>query len=84
MSRESETNSLIGSVISRIVALQKAEAVDEVESLPGGDADVGNDQIYVAGISSDHGVERAWPNLSVRDEFERCLKYQREQKWMSK
>jgi hypothetical protein len=71
--RGSEANSLVCSVVDGVVALQEEVTIDEVESLARVGANVGDDKVYGVGISTNIGVKRAWPDLSVRDKLESLL-----------
>ena len=60
------------STLSRVidVPLQERIAVDEVEALARVGANVGNNEVVLAGAAANVGVERARPELRVSGELE--------------
>jgi hypothetical protein len=67
-----EANTTVSSVEDGVKTLKERIAVDEVEAPSGEFPNVVDDQINIVRFPAEERIERAWPNLRVRGEFERA------------
>ena len=64
-----QTNSLVGGINYDIEALEESIAVDDIEALTRGRAEIIYDEIDPAGSPTDLSVEGTGPDLSVGSQF---------------
>jgi hypothetical protein len=60
-----KTNTLAGGIEDRIEALEEGLTVDEVKTFAGGRAKIIDDEVDAASSTTNVGVERTGPELSV-------------------
>ena len=65
-----KADTFVGRVKHGVEALEERETVNEVEALTAGGAEVVDNEIYVAGSTSDVSVDATRPRLSISSEFE--------------
>ena len=67
--RGGEANLALAAVVHGVEALEESVAVDEVETLAGRGANVGDDEVDRVVFAADNAVQRARPDLGVRGEL---------------
>jgi hypothetical protein len=66
----SESNSLVGSIVDRVVSLKESHAEDEAPRRRVGTVKVTNNQIKFTGNTTNGSVKNTRPDLSVGNEFD--------------
>jgi len=65
-----KSNTRPGNVVNAVEALQKSEPVDEIQARSRERSHIGGDQVDLAVVSSEHGVQGPGPNLGVGGQLE--------------